>query len=105
MLSRSALCLARRTPLVASRNFRLTSLPSPAHIRNMQTLTQAIVEDHDEMYQYYTAYRKAHLERDVEKATRFANQLRWEVARHAAAEEIVVYPYVPPIPHDSSRLN
>jgi len=94
MLSRSILSLSRRTPLVASRALRLTPTSFLTHIRNMQTISQAIVTDHEEIFQYYSAYRKAHLDGDVDKATRFANQLRWEVARHSAGEEIVVYPWV-----------
>jgi hypothetical protein len=41
------------------------------------------------MYEYYDAYKSAS---DVDTKTRWANQLIWEVARHAVAEEIVVYP-------------
>ncbi|KZV99650.1 hypothetical protein EXIGLDRAFT_640372 [Exidia glandulosa HHB12029] len=58
----------------------------------MKTLTEAIKEDHDEMYQYWSAYKKAYAAKDVDTATKWVNQLRWEVARHAAGEEIVVYP-------------
>ncbi|EJD45988.1 HHE domain-containing protein [Auricularia subglabra TFB-10046 SS5] len=57
-----------------------------------KTLTAAIKEDHDEMYEYWTAYKKALAVRDIDMAQKWVNQLRWEVARHAAAEEIVVYP-------------
>jgi len=58
----------------------------------MQTLTQAIKEDHDEMYRYYTMFEKALKDNDPDAVGRWGNQLRWEVARHAAGEEIVVYP-------------
>lgn len=58
----------------------------------MQTLTQVIKEDHDEMYRYYTMYEKAVSDGDTNAAAKWGNQLRWEVARHASGEEIVVYP-------------
>ncbi|CAG7850447.1 Uncharacterized hemerythrin-like protein C869.06c [Serendipita indica DSM 11827] len=57
-----------------------------------QTLTAAIKEDHQEMYDYYDEYIRAGAIKDVSAQARWANQLRWEVARHAAGEEIVVYP-------------
>jgi iron-sulfur cluster repair protein YtfE (RIC family) len=44
------------------------------------------------MYEYYTAYKKAHTSGDLDTASKFSNQLRWEIARHAVGEEIVVYP-------------
>jgi hemerythrin superfamily protein len=58
----------------------------------MQTLTQVIKEDHDEMYRYYAMFEKALKDNDPDAVGRWGNQLRWEVARHAAGEEIVVYP-------------
>jgi hypothetical protein len=44
------------------------------------------------MYEYYTAYKKAFTAGDLDTAAKFSNQLRWEVARHAVGEELVVYP-------------
>ena len=41
------------------------------------------------MYEYYDKYKEA---TDVDIKERWSNQLRWEVARHAVGEEIVVYP-------------
>ncbi|KAF7319307.1 hypothetical protein HMN09_00268200 [Mycena chlorophos] len=58
--------------------------------RKIQTLTHAILEDHQEMYEYYDNYRKS--AGDLDAQTRWARQLTWEIARHAVAEEIVVYP-------------
>ncbi|KAK7042210.1 Hhe domain protein [Favolaschia claudopus] len=55
-----------------------------------QTLTQAIKEDHEEMYEYHENYRK--FAGDADSQARWANQLRWEIARHAVGEELVVYP-------------
>jgi len=53
-------------------------------------LWEAVAEDHQEMYEYFDSYQKAH--GDFAAQQRFANQLLWEVARHAVGEEIVVYP-------------
>ncbi|KAJ7173048.1 hypothetical protein C8R43DRAFT_874269 [Mycena crocata] len=55
-----------------------------------QTLTEAIKEDHQEMYEYYEYYQKA--AGDLDTQTRWARQLTWEIARHAVGEEIIVYP-------------
>ena len=41
------------------------------------------------MYEYYDKYKEA---TDADSKERWSNQLRWEVARHAVGEEIVVYP-------------
>ncbi|KAH7106467.1 hypothetical protein BKA62DRAFT_687234 [Auriculariales sp. MPI-PUGE-AT-0066] len=96
----SYMSLLRQTLLTARIPLRNTlvnprSIASPttfALLRTMKTLTQAVTEDHDEMYQYWTAYKKAYAAEDTQTASKFASQLRWEVARHAAGEEIVVYP-------------
>lgn len=42
------------------------------------------------MYEYYDNYLAA--KGDVDTQARWIRQLTWEVARHAAGEEIVVYP-------------
>lgn len=44
------------------------------------------------MYGYYDRYKCAVDNGDKEGQARWARQLTWEVARHAAGEEIVVYP-------------
>ena len=41
------------------------------------------------MYEYYDKYKEA---TDADSKERWSNQRRWEVARHAVGEEIVVYP-------------
>ncbi|THU93346.1 hypothetical protein K435DRAFT_829503 [Dendrothele bispora CBS 962.96] len=56
----------------------------------MSSLTAAVKEDHEEMYEYYDKYLKASGDQDAQ--TRWSNQLFWEIARHAVGEEIVVYP-------------
>lgn len=48
--------------------------------------------DNDMMQMYHDQYKRAHERGDVEAQTRWTNQLRWEIARHAVGEEIVVYP-------------
>jgi len=53
-------------------------------------LTDAIKEDHDEMYEYHDKYKACVGDLDAQK--RWTRQLVWEIARHAVAEEIVVYP-------------
>lgn len=45
-----------------------------------------------QMYAYYDFYKRAEKEGDSAAQTRWANQLAWEIARHAVGEEIVVYP-------------
>jgi hypothetical protein len=42
------------------------------------------------MYEYYEQFQKHAGNTDVQK--RWANQLTWEIARHAVGEEIIVYP-------------
>jgi hypothetical protein len=45
-----------------------------------------------QMYEYHDQYKRAGARGDVDAQTRWSNQLRWEIARHAVGEEIVVYP-------------
>lgn len=54
-----------------------------------KTLTEAIKEDHEEMYEYHDNYKAAP---NADERARWARQLTWEIARHAVGEEIVVYP-------------
>ena len=44
------------------------------------------------MYEYHDQYQRAMQRADFDACARWANQLRWEIARHAVGEEIVVYP-------------
>jgi len=71
------------------------SYPLPFIVRPMSSetsrpLTAAIEEDHQEMYEYHDKYRTC--AGDIDAQERWSRQLIWEVARHAIAEEIVVYP-------------
>ncbi|KAF8584662.1 hypothetical protein K439DRAFT_1345575 [Ramaria rubella] len=54
------------------------------------SLTDAIKEDHAEMYEYHDKYKACAGDQDAQQ--RWSRQLIWEIARHAVAEEIVVYP-------------
>ncbi|KAH8919893.1 hypothetical protein BT69DRAFT_1223552 [Atractiella rhizophila] len=67
----------------STRKFKTTDSTKGGH------LTSGIKEDHAEMYEYYDNYVTAD---STDHKTRWANQLCWEVARHAVGEEIVVYP-------------
>ncbi|KAJ7677656.1 hypothetical protein B0H17DRAFT_944733 [Mycena rosella] len=55
-----------------------------------QRLSDAIKEDHQEMYEYHDYYKKS--AGDLDAQARWARQLTWEIARHAVGEEIIVYP-------------
>ncbi|KAJ2916178.1 hypothetical protein MD484_g4259, partial [Candolleomyces efflorescens] len=57
---------------------------------NKDALMDAVVDDHREMYEYYEQYVKNAGKPDAQQ--RWANQLFWEIARHAVGEEIVIYP-------------
>ncbi|KAG8815084.1 hypothetical protein FRB91_001561 [Serendipita sp. 411] len=57
-----------------------------------ETLIEAIKADHQEMYDYYDEYIRA--EGDIDAQGKWGRLLTWEVARHAAGEEIVVYPLI-----------
>ncbi|KAF4618741.1 hypothetical protein D9613_009893 [Agrocybe pediades] len=53
-------------------------------------LLDTIIEDHKGIWSYYDEY--ANSAGDVDAQTRWANQFKWHVARHAIAEELVLYP-------------
>ncbi|KZS88095.1 hypothetical protein SISNIDRAFT_273751 [Sistotremastrum niveocremeum HHB9708] len=57
-----------------------------------KALTQTIVNDHHEMYEYHDKYIRA----AGDKATQemWGRQITWEVATHVVAEEIVVFPLI-----------
>ncbi|KAF7332763.1 Hhe domain protein [Mycena kentingensis (nom. inval.)] len=58
--------------------------------RSIQTLSQVIQADHQEVIKFYEQYQNA--AGDMDAQARWARQLTWELARHSIAEEIVVYP-------------
>lgn len=53
------------------------------------SISEEIIDDHEELKEYYDKYIAAETPVDQEK---WANQYRWELARHTVAEEIVLYP-------------
>ncbi|KAJ2935380.1 hypothetical protein H1R20_g1714, partial [Candolleomyces eurysporus] len=57
---------------------------------NKDALMAAVADDHQEMYEYYDQYVKNAGKPDAQQ--RWANQLFWEIARHAVGEEIIIYP-------------
>ncbi|KAJ3518002.1 hypothetical protein NMY22_g13839 [Coprinellus aureogranulatus] len=65
------------------------SLRTMATAKN-NPLFNAVADDHQEMYEYYDSYLRA--AGNPELQTKWSNQLRWEIARHAVGEEIVIYP-------------
>ncbi len=50
-----------------------------------------LIEDHDEMYEYYDKYKSA---TDFETKKGWLDKIHWELARHASAEEIILYPLI-----------
>lgn len=52
-------------------------------------LSQKIIHDHQELHEYYD---KMISSSDHTIKTQYQNQFVWELARHAIAEELVVYP-------------
>lgn len=55
----------------------------------MGKLTEVITHDHRELEEYYNKIMSSE---DKDTMTRYQNEFTWELARHAIAEEIVVYP-------------
>lgn len=56
------------------------------------TVTEAITTDHREILGYYDEYIRAKEAGDADAQARWVRQFTWELARHSAGEEIVVYP-------------
>lgn len=57
-------------------------------------LLKNITQDHSEIRTYYKEYSKLRSELNFSEAKKWYNQFAWEVARHSAAEEIVLYPFL-----------
>ncbi|KAF3914695.1 hypothetical protein AA313_de0206238 [Arthrobotrys entomopaga] len=55
----------------------------------MAPLSDKIIEDHEELLDYYQKIMSAN---DEETMTRYQNLFTWELARHSIGEELVVYP-------------
>jgi iron-sulfur cluster repair protein YtfE (RIC family) len=56
------------------------------------SLISQITKDHNEVKNFYKEYEKYRKANDFVEAKKWYNQFAWEVARHSAAEELVVYP-------------
>lgn len=81
--------LYRCEPHYNSSNQPPHNLP-PAKDMSNQMLSQAITQDHRDMYACHDAYKKSQGDHDAQQ--RWSRQLIWEIARHSVGEEIVVYP-------------
>lgn len=57
-------------------------------------LLKNITQDHSEIRTYYKEYSKFRSQSNFVDAKKWYNQFAWEVARHSAAEEIVLYPFL-----------
>ncbi|KZS92036.1 hypothetical protein SISNIDRAFT_550774 [Sistotremastrum niveocremeum HHB9708] len=55
-----------------------------------KAFTQALVNDHREMYEYHDKYIRAAGDRTTQEM--WSRQITWEIATHIVAEEIVVFP-------------
>ncbi|KAK4871019.1 hypothetical protein LT330_000256 [Penicillium expansum] len=55
----------------------------------MVRISEAIKDDHRRLESYYNIIMNSE---DEDEQTRFQNQFTWELARHAIAEELVVFP-------------
>ncbi|KXG48474.1 uncharacterized protein PGRI_023440 [Penicillium griseofulvum] len=55
----------------------------------MVRISEAIKDDHRKLESYYNIIVNSE---DEDEQTRFQNQFTWELARHAVAEELVVFP-------------
>jgi len=55
----------------------------------MAALSDAIIQDHAELHDYYTKIMSSN---DEDTMTRYQNLFTWELARHSIGEELVVYP-------------
>jgi len=55
----------------------------------MAALSDAIIQDHAELHDYYSKIMSSN---DEDTMTRYQNLFTWELARHSIGEELVVYP-------------
>ncbi|KAJ3034141.1 hypothetical protein HDV00_005426 [Rhizophlyctis rosea] len=55
-----------------------------------KNIIDAVIDDHKEIQAYYEQYLAN--AGNAHEQQKWANQLAWEVARHSAAEELVLYP-------------
>ena len=53
-----------------------------------------VKQDHKELEEAYSNYKKFHKQGDEEEANKWFNQFVWEISRHAVTEELVLYPLI-----------
>ncbi|KAG0611111.1 hypothetical protein M758_7G116900 [Ceratodon purpureus] len=53
-----------------------------------------VKQDHKELEEAYSNYKKFHKQGDEEEANKWFNQFVWEVSRHSVTEELVLYPLI-----------
>jgi hemerythrin superfamily protein len=53
-----------------------------------------VKQDHKELEEAYSNYKKYHKEGNEEEAGKWFNQFVWEISRHAVTEELVLYPLI-----------
>jgi hemerythrin superfamily protein len=68
----------------------LASTRAPATKRAPATISEAIKNDHRELRRYYDEI--VNHKGNFDHQDRYGNQFRWQLARHAVAEELLVYP-------------
>ncbi|KAJ5943708.1 hypothetical protein N7516_003876 [Penicillium verrucosum] len=66
----------------------------------MVRISEAIKDDHRRLESYYNIIVNSE---DEDEQTRFQNQFTWELARHAVAEELVVFPALQKVRSDSQE--
>ncbi|CAI7655158.1 unnamed protein product [Penicillium glandicola] len=66
----------------------------------MVRISEAIKDDHRKLESYYNIIVNSE---DEDEQTRFQNQFTWELARHAVAEELVVFPAVEKLRSDGKE--
>ncbi|KAF9137832.1 hypothetical protein BG015_002595 [Linnemannia schmuckeri] len=60
-----------------------------ASTRSHDCISEPVKKDHRELEDYYHKILNA---KDEDEKTRWANQFTWELARHSAGEELIMYP-------------
>jgi hemerythrin superfamily protein len=53
-----------------------------------------VKQDHKELEEAYSNYKKYHKQGNEEEAGKWFNQFVWEISRHAVTEELVLYPLI-----------
>lgn len=66
----------------------------------MVRISEAIKDDHRRLESYYNIILNSE---DEDELTQFQNQFVWELARHAVAEELVVFPALEKVRSDGKE--